>query len=222
MAFLRILINIARRNRIHHPELKTDKLLLGSLYGGHTVAVNSLPEHGVCYSFGIGEDVSFDLAYIQRSGGEVFAYDPTPRSKDFVEKHATDARFHFKPVGISKLDGVVDVVEPENPAHVSFSMANGRAPTATFDVRRLATLMEENGHRTVDILKLDIEGFEYEVLQDILTCGIRPKQILVEYHHNMFGIPAKNTKDSVNLLRSNGYKLFHVSDSGREYSFLLT
>ena len=42
--------------------------------------------------------------------------------------------------------------------------------------------MEMNGHDSIDLLKIDIEGFEYEVLQSCLEERIPIKQICVEFH----------------------------------------
>lgn len=47
-------------------------------------------------------------------------------------------------------------------------------------VKRLATVMKELGHTHLDVLKIDIEGEEYNVLRNIK--GIPIKQILVEMH----------------------------------------
>ena len=37
--------------------------------------------------------------------------------------------------------------------------------------------MKELGHNKIDILKMDIEGAEYAVINDIERSGIRPEQI---------------------------------------------
>lgn len=47
--------------------------------------------------------------------------------------------------------------------------------------RRLSTLLGPTELDRIEILKLDIEGAEIEVIEDILTDGIRPRQILVEF-----------------------------------------
>jgi hypothetical protein len=67
---------------------------------------------------------------------------------------------------------------------------------------------------------MDIEGFEYSVLDDILSTEIRPRQLLVEFHHTMYGINATETKRAVTKLEADGYKLFFVSSVGLEYGFV--
>ena len=65
---------------------------------------------------------------------------------------------------------------------------------------------------------MDIEGSEYRVIRDILASGIRPLQILVEYHHFFENISNEDTKNSIVLLRGYEYEL--VSIEGYNYSFI--
>lgn len=67
---------------------------------------------------------------------------------------------------------------------------------------------------------MDIEGFEYSVIEDILKGSIRPKQLLVEFHHGMYGFSSSRTEEAVTQLSTCGYKLFYVSSSGHEYGFV--
>jgi len=219
----RAILSTIRGSRIHSPGLNSiNKLTLGSSYGSHTVASEALGATSVVYSFGIGEDASFDLALMERFDCAVFAYDPTPRSALWVESNIANSRFIFSPVGLAAEGGSLAVVAPSDASHVSFSAPNGRAATSHFPMRRLGDLMQENGHSRIDVLKMDIEGFEYDVLRNMmLETAIRPTQILVEFHHKMFGYSREHTNDAVDLILSKGYKLFHVSPGGHEYSFIL-
>ncbi len=206
---------------LHRADTIEEKETLGNEYGGHTICLKKLPPVPIVYSFGIGEDASFDMCLIERTGCEIFAFDPTPKSAKWVHSTIHDERFKFRQVGVADRDGEVGVVTPANPRHVSLSAPNGRRSNMAISVRRLETLMREEGHHQIDFLKMDIEGFEYRVLDDILASAIRPSQIAVEYHHGMYRIKGAQTRDSVESLRAVGYKLFHVSATGREYSFIL-
>ena len=84
----------------------------------------------------------------------------------------------------------------------------------------LATVMQRLGHDRVDLLKIDIEGFEYEVIEQMIAAGTLPKCLLVEFHHLMFGIGVEPTLRSVELLAKAGYRIFWVSNGGHEYGFL--
>jgi FkbM family methyltransferase len=51
-------------------------------------------------------------------------------------------------------------------------------------VRRLATMMQMLGHARIDLLKMDIEGAEYEVIDDLLGSRVAVDQLLIEFHQN--------------------------------------
>jgi hypothetical protein len=67
---------------------------------------------------------------------------------------------------------------------------------------------------------MDIEGAEYEVLDGLLASPIKPTQLLVEFHHRFAGIGLDKTADVIKRLRDDGYKIFAISEIGREVSFL--
>jgi hypothetical protein len=57
---------------------------LGSRYGGWDIVADRINDDSVIYSFGVGEDISFDLELIQNYGVVVHAFDPTPKSIQWV------------------------------------------------------------------------------------------------------------------------------------------
>ena len=72
----------------------------------------------------------------------------------------------------------------------------------------------------VDLLKMDIEGAEYAVIDDLTAARTPVGQFLVEYHHRFDGVGAARTAVSIRDLRRAGYRLFNISESAEEYSFL--
>lgn len=51
----------------------------GSDYGGWDVVTTSIDNHSIVYSFGVGEDASFDTALIEKFNLTIHAFDPTPK-----------------------------------------------------------------------------------------------------------------------------------------------
>jgi methyltransferase FkbM-like protein len=88
-------------------------------------------------------------------------------------------------------------------------------------VRRLGSLREALGLPAPDVLKLDIEGAEYAVLADLLAGALRPRQILVEFHHRWREVGARRTREAVGALRNAGYRVAEVASNGLEYTFVL-
>ena len=76
-----------------------------------------------------------------------------------------------------------------------------------FRCTTLSAFVGEQELSRIDLLKLDIEGFEYGVLDDVLATGIPITQICVEFHHFMPGIGLGETLRCISRLRRKGYVL---------------
>lgn len=205
------------------PDICCNKERFGSGYGGWDVVVSNLNSHSVVYSFGVGEDASFDIGLIERYGLTIHAFDPTPKSIAWVKKQGFSEKFIMHNYGIAGFDGVVSFNPPDNPDHVSHTILERpttKSNAISVSVKKLGTIMQELGHSYIDILKIDIEGAEYEVIKDIYNSNIRPKQILIEFHHRFPNVGITKTKEAIDLIRHMGYKLYSVSETNEEYCFI--
>jgi FkbM family methyltransferase len=205
------------------PQIECVKEFHGSSYGGWTVCPNGLGPKSIVYSFGVGDDITFDLSLIQKYGVQVFAFDPTPRSIQWIQNQKLPAQFHFQGLGLGDRDDSSVFFAPKDPRHMSFSAVRSSVTSGeaqSFPIRRLETLARSLQHDQLSILKMDIEGMEYEVLEDILRCPLKPRQILIEFHHRHHPQGAKATRGAIGQLNAAGYKLFHVSERGEEFSFI--
>lgn len=203
-------------------EAEVDKLHLGTTYGGYAVVPAALGPDSIVYSFGVGQDASFDLALIERFGATVHAFDPTPRCRAWVDEQSWPPQFCFHPLGVAGADGTLALHAPPDPGHVSYSPVarKGSAEVVEVPVRTVRSLMAELGHDGLDLLKADVEGAEYEVIADLLAHGPRPGQLLLEFHHHLPTIPLSRTKQAIADLRAAGYLLFDQSEAGAEMSFV--
>lgn len=208
---------------LHKPEYSVDYIFLGSEYGGWPVVRGSLTTSSCVYSFGVGDDISFDLATIKTFGASVKAFDPTPRCVEWVSQAQTPHQFSFFPIGLSDKTQLLRFSAPPNAAHMSYTIGSRKASTEIVElpVKALDEILAEQGDagRKIDLLKMDIEGSEYDALPDMIAKGILPTQLCVEFHHGMFGYSNAHTNAAVDALRDAGYKLYFVSKAGREYAF---
>ncbi len=182
-----------------------------------------LNSEAIVYSFGLGEDISFELSIISKFNIDVWAYDPTPRSIAWVRRQNIPKELRVNPVGIANYDGSATFYEPANIKNVSHSIINtedAARKSIEVSVRRLSSFMKENGHSKIDILKMDVEGAEYDVIEDLLSSGIRPYQLLVEFHHRFPAIGIMLTKKAISALHGAGYVITYVSPNGEEFSFV--
>ena len=203
-------------------QIECKKMCLGNDHARWCISPIGISPGSVVYSFGIGQDVSFDLELIRQFGVCVHAFDPTPRSIEWLKFQDLPKQFVFHDYGLAEYDGVATFNPPENTAHVSYSVvprSNDSGLTVKAPVYRLTTIMETLGHRSVDLLKMDIEGAEYSVISDLLSTHVRVDQLLVEFHHARPEVGLAKTKQIVEQLNGAGFKIFDVSPSGEEFSF---
>lgn len=197
----------------------------GSHYGGWAVVEGSVNVESVIYSFGIGEDASFDLSLIEETDCTVHGFDPTPKSLAWVERNVRENRFVMHPWALGSEDGMLTLWLPDNPDHVSASLVSAsNRSKGSFEAicRSLGSVMKELGHKKVDVLKMDIEGAEYGVIDALCKDGTISKvsQLLVEFHHRLEGFTKAQTLDAIRRLREKGFRIAWVSEVGHEVLFV--
>jgi FkbM family methyltransferase len=200
-------------------------------------------EHSICYCVGAGEDISFDAQIAERFRASVWVMDPTPRAIDHFAGLAKSvaagtpfpinnnpaatydlsaeglARIVYLPFGLWKASDLLRFYAPKNPAHVSHSILNLQHTEAWFEaqVKRLSEVMQDLGHDHVDLLKLDIEGAEYEVLDSILEDRLDVRVICVEHDEWAQSRDAhaaeRRLNGSIGRMQKGNYVLVHTDDS---------
>jgi FkbM family methyltransferase len=215
---------------------------LGTEYGGWVIPSGFIGEHSICYCVGAGEDVSFDTQLAERFRANVWVMDPTPRAiRHFAEltesvaagnpfpinrNPATTydvsaeglARIAYLPFGLWKTSDVLRFYAPHNPAHVSYSILNLQHTDTWFEapVKRLSDVLRDLGHDHVDLLKLDVEGAEYEVLDTILEDRLDVRVICVEHHEwaqSRDARTAERLDSSISRMHEGSYVLVHSDHS---------
>lgn len=205
-------------------EEKRNKQWYGNGYGGFYVDPTVIPQNAIVYSFGIGEDISFDKDIIAKHNCQVYGFDPTPKSILWVSNNPVPEQFHFHPYGIGEKTGKVIFNLPKNKEHVSGSVYGHNLVDETNPVevllKEFKEIVSEKEHTHIDVLKMDIEGSEYAVMEGILNSGVTIKQILVETHERFFNDGKEKGKRFFKLLKDKGYKIFAISDTYQEISLI--
>lgn len=206
------------RNDIRIPVIKD---------GGWWFTPKNLNADSIVYSLGVGDDIDFDLSVIEKYSVEVHAFDPTPSAIDMLDGKDLPQRFKFHPWAVTASDGNLTFYprlrKDGTKSDVMYTMiAEEQTINDAIKVPAysLATISDKLGHDRIDLMKMDIEGAEYEVLDGLLSSSIKPTQLLVEFHHRFPGIGLEKTADIIERLRGAGYKIFAISEIGREVSFL--
>lgn len=186
---------------------------IGSDYGGYFLDSSLIVPNAAVYSLGVGEDISFDLALIEQLGLTIHAFDPTPKVKKWLASQALPQQFHFHDVGIADFDGDAVFYLPPRPDYISHSLIRARQysqDSIRVPMIRLGTAMRQLGHPRIDVLKMDIEGAEYGVIENIVQDRIPVGQILVEFHHRLSSMGTNKTKQALSLLENYGMRIGHV------------
>ena len=181
----------------------------------------------VAYSFGVGENISFDQELANIYGrAEIYAFDPTPRAIEFMKEYDKSnlSYFRFYAFGLSDNDGIQKFYLPKNKDYVSGSAVYNYSVDwndyIEVKMYTLKKIMELLGHNHIDLLKLDIEGSEFAVLPQLLKDQIAIDQICVELHDRLIENGEEKRKELLALLRTNGYILVGISQTGEELTFI--
>jgi FkbM family methyltransferase len=194
--------------------------------GGWILCPVGIDDSSIVFSLGVGGNIDFDIKLIESYGCNVHAFDPTPRWIDWIKDQKLPDDFHFYPYAIGGKDGQMKLYPRMPRGRRSSTMLTvmneglEEGEGITVSVKRLITLISELGASRIDILKMDIEAAEYEVLDDLLNSEIPVYQILVEFHHRFASVPVQNTRKALQKLYRSGYRIFHISPKGREFSFI--
>jgi FkbM family methyltransferase len=215
--------NFLKRNEWYYTyDIKIRKVSLGDSGNEWVICPVYINSESVFYSFGAGMNISFDTEMEEKFGLKVCLFDPTPKSIKFVKEQKLNPNYVFEEIGIADFTGNASFYLPLNPEYVSATIEKQNDSQNSVEVRveRLSEIMVRNKHNFIDLIKMDIEGAEYDVIDDILKSGIKIGQLLVEFHHRFPKIGIKKTRDTIKKLRNAGFALFYVSDTGEEFSFI--
>ena len=208
------------------PIFKVELELAISEQSGWRFFAPLINEKSIVYSIGISDDTGFEEDIISLYGANVYAFDPTPHCLEWIERQKLPEKFIFYPWAAAGNDGNIYlyplISNKGKKSKIMYTFLSEKADNG-IEVKALTTssMAKELGHSHIDVLKMDIEGAEYGVINSLIRESLlRPNMILVEFHHRFKGLTKQNTEDAVNQLRQTGYKIADISISGREMCFI--
>ncbi len=180
---------------------------IGSKYHGYTIPATLLNSESVCYCIGAGEDVSFDTELKRLFDSRVYIFDPMPEGRNYWArlKEAVavggslpvegDNVFRYTiptqkineityvEKGVWDSETVLKFYEPTRDNYVSHSvyMFKESGQYIEAPVNRMNAFMKQFGHSRVDLVKMEIEGAEYAVIDTIIKDKLDVKVICVEF-----------------------------------------
>ena len=153
--------------------------------GNYKILPDNISINSIIYSCGIAESIEFDEAISNKFGTDVFMFDPTIQSLKFMNS-IKNSKLKFFNIGIWKLDGNIKFYKHKENINLSATNLFHSKKYFTLPCKSIDTLMKEFKHTKIDILKMDIEGASFVILNDLLDKNIYPNQIIVELERPFF------------------------------------
>eukprot|EP00271_Cylindrocystis_brebissonii_P013422 TRINITY_DN33234_c0_g1_i1.p1 TRINITY_DN33234_c0_g1~~TRINITY_DN33234_c0_g1_i1.p1 ORF type:complete len:413 (-),score=60.60 TRINITY_DN33234_c0_g1_i1:490-1728(-) len=227
------------------PPVRSDKCVVEMLGGGTDkrdkifgawpVCMDRLRKDGTLYSIGLGRDISFDHAAV-KLGVEVHGFDPTVTQAQIKEvfrlKHKLKKihrRFHYHPFGLGAADGNVTLFQSHNPIVESKTTvplkdlnARYRSTSSQVTLLTLSTLMCMLQDEWIDVLKMDVEGSEFDIClsEEFRSRTIPVDQLVISFHPRMVKGGLKKQEDCEKVLEENGFRLVFRSRTSNEILFV--
>ena len=211
---------------------------VGSKHHGYTLPRDFLKKDSLCYCIGAGEDISFDTELKRLYDARVFVFDPTPEGinyfvhlKEWMARGDSihvegdkDFTYRVNPAQLNEMTyvergvwsekTVLKFYAPTIDNYISHSVylfkESGEYINAPVD--RMSNFMKEFGHGSVDLVKMEIEGAEYAVLDSIVRDKLDVKVICVEFDEVFLSRGIRymfRIKKSCRQLKKAGYILVH-------------
>lgn len=204
------------------PSIKSiEHLTYGNYFGSKDVP---LSENSIVYSLGVGNHIDFDLVVANEYKSNVYMYDPTPESIEFMKSFNSNNRLIFKPYGVWMHETTLTFYTPKYGGSSSaVNHIDSNSDSFKAKCYPLKKLMIDNGHNHIDYLKMDIEGAALPILKHLFENNIFPNQIMTEFES-----PSGNDKNKKNtfledikyvieIAKKNGYKIYSIPYEGPKY-----
>lgn len=206
-------VRSAARRRLFEFQLERTRLHgmpglveLGSSYGGWIVPGTLIDPSWVCYCVGVGGDITFDAELTGRYGATVRAFEPVKAYVAWAEQQAAgEPRFSVHQLAVAAADGPIRMQMTHHPQSRSVSPVQLYESEEYVELpgRSLPSLMREFGDERIDLLKLDIEGGEYELLPTLDLAALGVKVFSTQLHHVA---PIWQARRLVTRLQGQGYE----------------
>jgi FkbM family methyltransferase len=188
---------------------------LGSNYGDWVVPVDWIDSTWTCYCVGAGGDITFERELLTRYSPTVRSFEPDEDYVGRIEVSPEDAeRFSAYQVAIAPTDGPIRMQRTHIPGSRSLSPVHLYDTEDYVEVpgRSLRSLMEEFGDESVELLKIDVEGGEYELVPTLDLAGIGVRVFCIQLHHTG---TVSDAKALLAGIRAQGFRLVNYDEAVR-------
>ena len=196
--------------------IKTDNLIrMGAKFdGGYVVDSKIINSSSMLISFGLGTDWSFELDYLKLTNKKIHIYDYTTSYWPYIKKiikyfrRFITFRTSYKNF-IIKLDNFLKLKKFLSLPNVKFFKEK-----ITFSIKDkndtdIETVFSRFDCKDGIVLKCDIEGSEYEIIEQITKYSSKINMLIIEFHWINQTDNQTNFIQSVKKLEKN-FKIIHI------------
>lgn len=141
----------------------------------------SLTAESKILSAGVGQSITFEEDIVRRHNSRIVLLDPSETGIRTMQARAPCSRLAFRDIGLAGTSGVQYFGSPDLQEEGSFRKGTEH-DGVSFRCVTVADVMREENFSALNLLKIDIEGFEYEVLDSLLRQHLAVEQICLELH----------------------------------------
>lgn len=168
----------------------------------------------------VGANVGI-FSYYASQFGKVYALEPAKEHvkmmKEMLSYNGLQEKVGVYPIALSNVDGETSLAHSGNiTSHSLHPAIEGAQKELGFGSEKvetctIKTFLDKEKIETVDFMKLDVEGWEFQILssKEFEECAPRIKEIVGEWHAWTETKPVQLT----NMLRDYGYKAEWLSKS---------
>ena len=215
--------------------VKTPNLVrLGRTHdGGYVVDSEIIKQCNILITFGLGPDWSFELDYIKKNKEiEIYVYDHTVSSYPYIKevikyfRRFLTLRATFESVAnrIKYLSSYIGFLNLKNVHYFKEKITYPIQNKIDTDVKKAFSRVDKSGDV---VLKCDIDGDEYKVVDEILKFSSRIKMLVFEFHlvdnnEENFYKSIKKIKEYFEIIHIHGNNHFPKLNSGLPFILEIT
>jgi FkbM family methyltransferase len=177
----------------------------------------------------IGANVGLWTKYILSKGaGKVYCFEPNLKAIDHLKSTLKeDTNTHVIEKAVYKEKATLQFhIDDANSLVSSLIPEPGKSPSYNVDAITLEDAINLTGHQNIDLVKIDIEGAEFEIIENLSReISDRINSFLIEFHdfyfdngmHKVDSLEQKLKDLGFTTYRLPGYKVIYASKMRKNY-----
>jgi FkbM family methyltransferase len=160
------------------------------------------------------------LAKLVGANGNVIAIEPTSSNLFFLHRNVEENGFSnvsIEAVALGAVDGEIEmsVAALNAGEHHVASPEDGAASREIVEMVRLDDIVKKHGAPILSFVKIDVEGFEHDVLLGFAeTLRAQTPILLIEHSQEAQGRYGRRREETIAFLQSLGYQAFSLRKQG--------